>query len=249
LKGRTILITRARGQEGDLRERLEALGARVIHVPTIEIAPPEDWTAVDDAITRFGDYHWLILTSENAAAEFLGRAGEGARAGQVKIAVVGSQTARCLEKHGLEADLIPAHYRAEGLLDVFPLDMRGVKILFPRADVAAERLPATLRDRGAEVNVVTVYRTIVPEEGGEHLRALLDGREVDCVVLTSGSTVRNLITMLDRPDAVELLSTVAVAVIGPMTWEVAKEAGLEVAIEPPTAKMSVLVEAIRQHYA
>ena len=41
LAGKRILVTRARHQAGRLAEALEAHGAEVLRLPTIEIVPPE----------------------------------------------------------------------------------------------------------------------------------------------------------------------------------------------------------------
>jgi len=136
--------------------------------------------------------------------------------------------------------------RAEA--SILPLDLTGVRVLFPRAEVAGERLPDTLRERRAEVDVVTVYRTVIPGEGADRLRSLFEKREIDCVTFTSGSTAQNLMAMLGD-DAPDLLKDVDIAVMGPVAWEAVRDLGLEVAIESPTAKVSSLVDAIRAHYA
>ena len=171
LEGRTILTTRAKGQSGSLRERLEQLGARVLEIPTIEIVPPESWEPVDTAIGKLTEYDWLILTSANAVRCFLDRLDD--QAVVPPIAVVGSQTARRLQERGLSAALIPDDFRAEGLVAAFPEDLSGKRILVPRAEVAREYLPDTLRGRGARVDVVTVYRTRRPLEGASRLRRSL----------------------------------------------------------------------------
>ena len=244
LAGWTILTTRASGQGDELRRDLQALGATVVHIPTIEIVPPENWEAVDAAIGRLAEYDWLVFTSANAVDAFMDRAGT---VPDVRIAVVGRQTARRLQARGTDADLIPDKFSAEGLLERFPTDLDGARILLPRAEVADETLPETLRSRGAAVDVVTVYRTRVPVDGRKELRRRLADRSIDCVTLTSGSMVHNLIEMLGPADASRLLAHPAIAVIGPVTRRAAEQAGLRVDIEPSSPTTPALVEAIQMY--
>ena len=185
LRGRTILTTRASGQGEELRQGLEALGAKVVHIPTIEFTPPESWSRVDDAIRGLADYDWIVFTSANAVDALMDRARNLPR---VRIAAAGPQTARRLEERGFEVELIPDRFRAEGLLEQFPADLKGVRFLLPRAEVADETLPETLRSRGAAVDIVVVYRTRMPNDGREELRRLLGEGTIDCVTLTSGSS-------------------------------------------------------------
>jgi uroporphyrinogen III methyltransferase / synthase len=158
LRGKTVVITRAASQSAELRTGLEDLGARVIECPTIHIVPPASWKPVDDAIRRLNTYNWLLFTSANAVEQFMDRM--GSRRPAIPIAVVGSSTGKRLGAWGLKPSLVPADFRAEGLLEAFAENLVGTRILFPRAEVARELLPEELRRRGATVDVVTVYRTV-----------------------------------------------------------------------------------------
>src|SRR5262245_38463415 len=235
LSGKTIVVTRAATQSADLRNRLENLGARVIECPTIQIVPPKSWKPVDDAIRRLQSYQWLLFTSANAVEQFMDRMGE--RRPSTPIAVVGSATAAKLGEWGLKAALVPSDFRAEGLLDAFPENLVGIRILFPRAEVARELLPDELRRRGATVDVVSVYRTVKAFSG--NLGEILESEPIDCVIFTSPSTV---------PDGLHTLPTgTALAVIGPVTREAAQLLGLKPDIVPLESTVSGLVQAIANH--
>lgn len=69
-----ILITRSPHQASDLAERLRALGAEPILIPTIESVEPSSFATLDDAMGRLDGFHWLIFTSANAV-EVFGRRG------------------------------------------------------------------------------------------------------------------------------------------------------------------------------
>src|SRR5262245_18858624 len=73
LFGRRIVVTRPRAQAAAFIDALAAAGADVIPCPTIEIIPPETWTALDGAIGRIESYDWIVLTSVNGVAMFFDR--------------------------------------------------------------------------------------------------------------------------------------------------------------------------------
>ena len=238
LTSKTILITRAASQSAELRSRLEDLGARVIECPTIHLVPPKSWKPVDDAIRRLDTYQWLLFTSANAVAQFMDRM--GARRPATPIAVVGSATAAKLGEWQLQASLVPkTEFRAEGLLDAFPQNLVGTRILFPRAEVARELLPDELRRRGAVVDVLTVYRTVRASSG--NIGEILESEPVDCIIFTSPSTI---------PEDLHTLPTgTALAVIGPVTREAAQLLGLKPDIVPLDSTVPALVEAIKTHFS
>jgi uroporphyrinogen III methyltransferase / synthase len=236
LNSRTILITRAAAQSADLRSRLEDLGARVIECPTIHIVAPKSWKPVDDAIKRLNTYQWLLFTSANAVEQFMDRM--AGRRPAVPIAVIGSATAAKLAEWNLTPSLIPAEYRAEGMLEAFPENLVGTRILFPRAETARELLPEELRRRGATVDIVPVYRTVKAFSGD--IVEILQSERVDCIVFTSPSTI---------PEGLHALpADTALAVIGPVTYEAAQLLGLKPDIVPLQSTVSALVEAIASYY-
>jgi uroporphyrinogen III methyltransferase / synthase len=236
LIGKTIAITRAAAQSAELRSALEDRGARVIECPTIHIVPPRSWKPVDDAIRRLNSYQWLLFTSANAVEQFMGRMGE--RRPSIPIAVVGSATGRKLSEWGLVPSLVPSDFRAEGLLEAFPANLVGNRILFPRAEVARELLPEELRRRGATVNIVTVYRTVKAMAG--NIGDILETERVDCIVFTSPSTI---------PEDLHTLPTFTrLAVIGPVTREAAQLLGLKPDIVAAESTVPALVLAIEASF-
>jgi uroporphyrinogen III methyltransferase/synthase len=236
LRGKTVVITRAASQSAELRTGLEDLGARVIECPTIHIVPPASWKPVDDAIRRLNTYNWLLFTSANAVEQFMDRM--GSRRPAIPIAVVGSSTGKRLGAWGLKPSLVPADFRAEGLLEAFAENLVGTRILFPRAEVARELLPEELRRRGATVDVVTVYRTVKALVG--NIGEILETERVDCIVFTSPSTI---------PEDLHMLPTgTALAVIGPVTREAAVLMGLKPDIVPVESTVPALVKAIKEYF-
>jgi uroporphyrinogen III methyltransferase/synthase len=248
LRGRTILITRAATQSEDLRTGLEAIGARVIECPAIEIVPVEDWTEVDRAASQLGTYDWLILTSTNAVTHFMERLRALGLTCNVSIAAIGAGTAARLAACNLTPSRIPTDFSAEGLLELFEQGLTGVRILLPRAEVAREILPDELRRRGATVDVVSVYRTVKPSGSLTGIRETLAGGKIDAVVFTSPSAIRNVAEALGE-NLVSSLGSIPIAVIGPVARDAVEATGLRVEIVPGRATIQDLIEAIRSYFS
>lgn len=255
LAGRSVVVTRTAEQSRALSEPLEALGATVVVMPVIATIEPDDWSAADAAIEKLGSYDWVVLTSANAVKWFVHRldvTGHGADAlSATKVAVVGSATAAALAPYGVEPDLMPADYRAEGLVDEFVrLGVgKGDRVLVPRALKAREVLPESLRERGATVDVAPVYRT-VPAPADPVATGLVVSGGVDAVTFTSPSTFRNFHAMLSSAgvDADAVLRTLAIASIGPVTSDAVRDAGHVVAIEPDVYTVDGLVASIAEYF-
>jgi uroporphyrinogen III methyltransferase / synthase len=258
LFGRRVLVTRASEQAPALTRLLAESGAEVVECPAIEIAPPESTRALDDALDDLASYAWIVFTSVNGVERFFARLGE--RGGDVRslhgarIAAIGPETARALERRHVRPDLVPAEYRAEDLLAALagePLD--GRRVLLPRAAGARAILPDELRARGALVDEVVSYRSVKPASSREVLRAALgDGRSVDCVTFTSSSTVTHFLELVDEVDAAggrARLRGAAVACIGPVTAATAREAGLRVDVVPSEYTIPALARAVVEHFS
>lgn len=254
LFGKRILMTRAKEQVMELAERLASFGAEPIEAPTIQIVPPVDWAPVDRAIRAIDMYEWVIFTSVNGVAKFMTRLGTNGLdsrclAGKT-ICCIGPRTAKELEKFGVRADHVPANYQAEGVLAMLGAqDVAATRFLIPRAEVARELLPDELRARGAHVDVVPVYRTIIPDGKATGWRQQLIDRQIHAVTFTSSSTVRNFVTILGGIEQVRsLVQSVVVVCIGPITAKTAEEYGMTVSVMPEENTIPALVDAIVWHY-
>ena len=155
-----VVVTRPRGQEGELSARLEGLGHDVLFCPLIAIEP------VGGAVDVTG-YDWLVLTSPNGARELRRRM----RGTPGRVAAIGAATAEAFGG----ADLVPRVSTQEGLLAELPRP--AGRVLF--AGAAGAR-PLLAEELGADV--VALYRTVELEP--QHVP------EADVVVLMSASAAR-----------------------------------------------------------
>jgi uroporphyrinogen III methyltransferase/synthase len=123
--------------------------------------------------------------------------------------------------------------------------LKGKRILIPRARVARDVLPEALRQRGARVEVVEAYRTILPPESVERARRIFEHHPPTLAIFTSSSTVQNLFQLLPEQELRQYLSRIKIASIGPVTSRTLRERGLAVNIEPGQYTVPALVTAIQ----
>jgi len=254
LFGKKILVTRAREQASGLSERLRELGAIPIEFPTIEIRPPESWIDVDHCASRIQEYDWIIFTSPNGVRFFLERIiAIGRDIRDLKgpqVCAIGPKTKEALESLKIKVDWVPPEYRAEAIFEGLRRgNLKGKKILIPRADVARDILPLELKKAGAEVNVVEVYRTVSPQNDREEILELLRSRAISVITFTSSSTVSNFVEMIGKSEARELTSGTVVACIGPVTAEKARSLGIETSLVPQEYTIPALVQTLVEHFA
>ena len=233
---------------------IERLGGEVIVFPTITINPPESFAAFDAAMQNLASYDWLIFTSVNSIEPFLQRLEHGRKTladiDHVKIAAIGSETAKRLEAVGIAVSLVPARYQAEGILETLDAkEVSGKRVLIPRAAKARDLLPETLRRWGAKVDVVEAYRTVASEVDGAALRKRLRKGDIDLITFTSSSTVSHFLQRLSAAALSSVVNNAAIACIGPITAKTVEAAGGRVAILAREFTIAGLVEAIVEYYA
>lgn len=254
LFGKRVVMTRAQEQAQEFAQLLAAYGAEPVEVPTIQIVPPTSWQAADEAIANLHSYQWIIFTSVNGVTPFMERlraAGRDTRAlGALQVCAIGPRTAQEVERYGIRPDVVPAEYQAEGVTAALAQrNMRGSRVLIPRAEVARELLPVQLREFGARVDVVTVYRTVVPTTDITSLVQQLREGRIAVVTFASSSTVRHFVELLGGREAVQpIMAQTVIACIGPITARTAGECGLTVGILPPENTIPALADAIARFF-
>lgn len=251
LFGKRALITRTRVQASKLSLRMESLGAIIVEVPTIEIRPLDDYSALDNDLKALPDYDWIVFSSGNAVDAVFKRLDSlnlDARAfAGVRVACIGPATATSLRSHGIVPDLMPASAAAKSLLDTLASqDMTDKNVLVPKADIGRDTVSTGLSAAGANVSEVVAYRTVTPE-GSEELAVDALAKGIDVAVFTSSSTVENLSRMLGGN--LGGLDDAKIACIGPITAATAGELGLSVDIVASEHTIDGLVDAIEAHFS
>jgi uroporphyrinogen III methyltransferase / synthase len=243
LFGERVIITRAKAQSAELWQKLHQLGADVIELPVIELAPLADYSALDAAIAKLETYDWVVFTSANTVDYFLQRlrvCNRDWRAVRGRICAIGPATAKALEP--IVPDLIPEEHHGEGVAAAFRhYEMRCARVLLPRASGAREVIPEALAAMEAAVDVVDAYTNIVPADAADQISRIRV--KPTWITFTSGSTVKNWLALAGR----ESLDGVRIASIGPATSEVVRKHGLPVDVEADPSTVDGLVDAITKY--
>lgn len=245
LFGKRVLVTRSRDQASELSALLQEQGAEPVEFPVIRISPPESFDELDSALDRIETYDWILFTSANAVRAVIDRLhdlGSDVRwLKGPKVGAIGPATAESIGCLGVRVDFTPSEFVAESVVEEFPEDPAGKRVLIPRAKEAREVLPQKLREKGAQVDVVTSYQTEIEESCAPPVREMLQRGEIDIITFTSSSTVKNFIQLVGRESVPE---GVTVACIGPITAQTAEEHGLKPDIVAEEYTIEGLVRAL-----
>ncbi len=250
LAGRRVAVTRPAEQAGPLLAALRAAGAHPIAAPAIRVLPPEDPTALRDAAAALERFDWVVCTSANGAHGLLASRAtpEAAWPAGVRVAAVGGATAEVLRAAGVPVSFTPTSAVGDALARELPVE-GGVRVLWPRGDLADTSLAERLAARGATVMAPIAYRTVADVALLGMLDALRDGR-VDAITFASASTVRHVVEGIAaagaRLDAPSEASRPRIVCIGPVTAAAARECGLAVDAVAPTHDDAGMIHALIQ---
>jgi uroporphyrinogen III methyltransferase/synthase len=228
LSGVSIAVTRARAQASALAAQLSELGAEVIEAPAIKIEP------LNPSLPNFNDYDLLCLTSPNGVEQLFAAIGDARDLAGLTVAAIGPGTARALLSHGIKADIVPDRSIAEALVEALA-ELPVERALIARAEEGRDVLPDALRARGAEVDLLALYRTVA-EPLADDARAAALG--ADYATFTSASSARFFHEAAGTLDGPRLVS------IGPITSDQLRELGYEPAVEANDHTPDGLVAAL-----
>jgi uroporphyrinogen III methyltransferase/synthase len=251
LFGRRIVITRARGQAIGLARELSEMGAQVMHVAAIETAEPDSYATLDSALMRLREFDWVIFTSAVGVDCFIKRLAHLNRdireLSKARIAAIGPATAARVRACGLTVAVTPPQYRSDALVNALgDAQIRGTRVLLPRAQVGSRALPELLLAHGAEaVEDAPAYKTVKP--AGPRAKRTTDAIKAgafDLVTFTSPSTAINFYEMLNP-----LAPGIKAAAIGPVTAAACRELGFEVVAEAREHTISGLIQAVYEYFS
>ena len=250
LHGRRVVVTRTREQASQLSVQFRDLGAEVLEIPTIRIAPPTDLEPVVECIGGIGEYDWLVFTSPNGVTTFFDyffKAFKDVRdLGNVRIAAVGPATAAKVSEFHLQVDAMPAEYVASKVADAIGAveTVENLRFLVVRAEVANPDLPRLLEEKGGIVDDIASYRTVPETEDLNGAAASMLESGADWVTFTSASTVENFHARFDLPALRRRFPSLRTATIGPETTKALKALGVEPDVEAKEHNIPGLVAAV-----
>jgi uroporphyrinogen III methyltransferase/synthase len=252
LFGKRILVTRARSQSSELTTLIDTLGGESIEFPVIRLVEPRHGDVFDEALSKIGQYNWVIFTSVNGVKFFFDRIRKQnidiRQMVNARLAAIGPKTAAALVEKGLLVEVLPEEYKAEALVEhLRPLVKENEKILLPRADIARDVLTVELRKMGCEVTEVDAYDTKIDATNAQGIVKMLKQQQINVITFTSSSTVRNFIhaIRLATTDIESVMQHTQIACIGPITAKTAEDLGLKVDVVAEEYTIDGLVKAIQ----
>jgi uroporphyrinogen III methyltransferase/synthase len=245
-----IVVTRTRKQASVLSNKLRALGAHVIELPTIRIEPPSNLREFAELVQDAHGYDWIVFTSANGVEAFFDiffKLYDDAREiGGARIAAIGPATAQRVKDFRLHVDLQPDDFVAEAVVREFKKQgsIENLRVLLVRAEKARDTLPKELSALGAIADEALAYRTVPETRDTSGARRQLAKDGADLITFTSSSTVENFLALgLPWPQGMRIAS------IGPITSKTVRDHGLNVDVEARRHDIDGLVQAVRELFA
>lgn len=258
LAGWTVAVTAERRAREQV-ELLQRRGATVLLVPTVRAERVDDATlrsataAVVErapdvwvACTASGVQGWIATAWSWGLGPALIRTLRGAT-----ILARGSSTAGALVGEGFDVDWRAGADTLSELLDhLAARGIAGLRVaLLPHGSDMAW-FGEALRELGAEVSEVPVYRLGVPDTdaGLARLQDAAALRELDAITFTSRAAARNLVAA-GGPGLVDRLAAAGVvcACVGPVTAAAARTAGLPGVVTAEPSRLGSMVGLLAEH--
>jgi uroporphyrinogen III methyltransferase/synthase len=220
LFGLNICVTRSKEQSKSINEKLVDLGAEVTEINSIKIK--SSLHELDNVKHKLNQYEHIILTSVNSVNIFFDYIKEtkiDIRNLKGKFAVIGPATEKSLRERGIIADTIGEEFILEDLFSKLSAKVQqGDRVLIPCSKNSRPYISEKLRDCGVIVDKVHIYETVCGELKDRSLF-----QNVDIVIFTSPSTVKNMIKLVGL-DVIKEKKSVA---IGPITAKELEASGIK----------------------
>lgn len=193
-----ILITRPQHQAENLQKQIVALGGTPLLFPTLEIVSMNESITLP-VLSRLAEFDIAIFISPNAVFEAIRLLQKHHLQWpvQIKTLAVGASTAIALQERGLSDVIYPAtEFNTEGLLRLPELQIVAAKkIVLICGAGGRDQLAKTLKNKGAELIELAIYRRILPITKPS---AAVLHNEIDVIVSTSMTGLKNLLQLVDE---------------------------------------------------
>lgn len=250
LAGLRVVVTRSSAQAGGIAHRLSERGARVMEVPVLRIAPPDEKEHLKDALLSLHEYDWLVFTSVNGVNAFFDyffKAFEDLRdLGGTRIAAVGPATAARIRDLHLMVNAMPSEALGKHVAKAMAEhgSLENLRVCLLRAQKASPELPKALEKMGAIVDDIPCYKTVAETEDHNGMAAELSRQGADWLTFASAATVEFFHARFNLPDLLRRFPTMKTASIGPETSKAFHALGLSPTVEAREHTMEGLVQTM-----
>lgn len=254
LFGKRIVVTRAREQAGQLTKMLESQGAEVLELPFIQVKTDFDPTTLSEVFAGIAVYEWIVFTSSNGVKAFFElfyKAYDDIRClGPMRVAAVGSATAREIRKHNIKVDIIPKKATADALATelIENEGVESIKMLIVTGNQNREDLVNRLETEGrAIIDTLPLYKTTQTDLSDSPIAADFRAKGADAVLFTSSSTVNSFINQADALQLEKGAQVPSFGSIGPMTSKTLKDRKLPISFEAAQSSLDHFVVETISH--
>ena len=239
--GKSIAITRPVGQGEETSRFVRRLGWNPFIVHAVELRPLEQSSILKEfsRVIAAGPVDWLVFMSPTGVGAFFDMLKSHSSvlpsaSGQVGIMAVGPKTRAALRNYGVLDVVVPESYSSTGIANcLLRFQMKGQRVVLVRSSAADVRLATSLTSKGASVETIIIYESVIPanrESVGGFLAGLVKG-QFQAILFTSAVSASNLFSLAEREiprsHLINLMSSSLVGAIGPATAEKLRELGID----------------------
>lgn len=190
---KTILITRPRGDEAELTEALQELGARVICEPLMDIVLQHDQrTALEQALSRDPDA--IILTSRHGARALATLTSLR----DPMLLCVGEATALVAQSLGFSRITVCGGTADKLMAYVTAAFDEGSHFLYVSGEQVRADINAELAEHGMKVDRVALYEAVAAEQLSDIVAAQLKRGQIDAVTFLSPRSAQIFSALIDK---------------------------------------------------
>ncbi|RVD79356.1 uroporphyrinogen-III synthase [Pseudomonas koreensis] len=245
-----LLLTRPANDCAALAEVLAGEGFFSSCLPLLDIAPLPVSDKIRQAMRQLSHCSAVIVVSKPAAriaVDLL--AAFGLQSLSMPWFSVGAATAQILRDHGLDVHFPATGDDSEALLQLPRLREAvarpGAQVWILRGEGGRELLAERLRELGASVEYLELYRRDLPAYPPHELAQRIAAERLNGLVVSSGQGFEHLRQMAG--DAWPAIAQLPLFVPSPRVAELARAAGAKTVVDCRGASAAALLTALREH--
>jgi uroporphyrinogen-III synthase len=162
---------------------------------------------------------------------------------------VGPKTSAALGHQGVQDVDVSEKFSSAGIAShLSKFEMKDQRVVLIRSSAADESLAKALSSKGAYVETITIYQSLVPANSESVLDFLggLQRRQFQAVLFTSAASASNIFSIAETRNPglqlLRLLKSALVGAIGPATAERLRELG----VDPSVPRRYLIEDAISE---
>ncbi|MHC8290011.1 uroporphyrinogen-III synthase [Pseudomonas sp. XS1P51] len=250
MSGWRLLLTRPADESAALSDVLAEEGIFSSSLPLLEIAPIPASDTMHRVIQDLDGYCAVIVVSKPAARLAVDLVSQyWPQPPRLKWFSVGAATAQILEDHGLDVSFPVDGDDSEALLELAQLREAIARpdpsVLIMRGEGGRELLAERLRELGASVEYLELYRRDLPQYPPAALPDRIEAERLNGLVVSSGQGFEHLHQLAG--DAWPQLARLPLFVPSPRVAELARAAGAQTVVDCRGASAAALLTALREH--